>query len=131
MTETTPHPNRTKTYNQAEIDELIMTEMQETDRAMEIAAEANLDYTEISEQMYKVLQDVEDIMLNQLTDVFQLSSWVATLVDTFDFKVCNKQEWESFSKHYNWETGEVTTHPLTNSWSILMTPTCTSWTGMN
>src|SRR6266478_7892864 len=60
--------------------------------------------------MCNVLQDVEDIMLNQMTDVFQLSNWVATLVDTFGIRICDKQEWESFSKHYNQDMGEVTAY---------------------
>ena len=48
-TETTPCPNHTKMYNQDEVDELIMSEIEETEHAIEIAADANLDYIEISE----------------------------------------------------------------------------------
>ena len=48
-TETTPQPNHTKKYNQDEVDELIMVEMEEAEHAMEIAADVNLDYIEISE----------------------------------------------------------------------------------
>ncbi len=107
--ETTPCPNRTKKYNQDEVDKLIMVEMEEAEHAMEIAADANLDYIEISERMCNILQDVEDIMSNQLTDVFQLSNWVTTLIDTFGLKVCDDLKWKSFSNHYNHITGEVTT----------------------
>src|SRR5260370_6774554 len=55
-----------------------------------------------------MLQDVEDIMANQMSDIFQLSSWVAAIADMFDLRVCNKQEWKEFSNHYNWVMGEVT-----------------------
>src|SRR5258708_32648256 len=58
--------------------------------------------------MSNVLQDVEDIMLQQVSDVFQLSSWVATIVLKFRLKVCDEQEWGYFNRHFNHETGKIT-----------------------
>src|SRR5260370_39034445 len=58
--------------------------------------------------MCNILQDVEDIMSNQLTDVFELSKWVANHVDMVGLKVCNDQEWKYFNNHYNQATGVVT-----------------------
>src|SRR5260370_14425169 len=87
-----------------------MAEMEETEHTMEIAADTNLDYIEISKHMCNVLQDVEDIMANQLTDIFQLSKWVANVTNTFSLKICNEEEWEIFSNQYNQVTGEVTNY---------------------
>ncbi len=100
-TETTPRANHTQAYNQAKVDELIMSEIQDTEQAMATAADANLDYIKISAWLFDVLQDAEDIMTNQMTNIFQLSNWVASIVDLFSLKVCDAQEWKSFSKHYN------------------------------
>src|SRR5260370_31703109 len=87
-----------------------MAEMEEAEHAMEIAVDTNLNYIEISKCMCNVLQDVEDIMANQLTNVFQLSKWVANIADIFSLKICNEEEWEAFNNQYNQVTGEVTNY---------------------
>src|SRR5258708_26383985 len=58
--------------------------------------------------MSNMLQDVEDIVMQQVSDVFQLSSWVSSIVSMFGLKVCDEQEWEFFNRHFNCETGEIT-----------------------
>ena len=93
-TDTTPQPNQTQKHNQAEVNELIMAEMEETEHAMEIAADANLNYIKISKHMCNVLQDVEDIMLNQMSDIFQLKKWVANVANILGLKVCNEEDWK-------------------------------------
>ncbi len=62
-------------------------------QAIATVARAKLDYVEINEHMSNVLQDVEDIMLQQVSNIFQLSSWVARIISMFKLKVCDKQEW--------------------------------------
>src|SRR5260370_4239242 len=57
--------------------------------------------------MYSILQDVDNIMYNQLSDVFDLSQWVVNIVTLFDLRVCDAEEWKSFSNHYNHGTGKV------------------------
>src|SRR5260370_21922430 len=94
-----------KKYNQTEVDEHIMAELQETEKAMELVANANMDYIEISKQKCNMLQDMEDIMSNQLGNIFKLSKWVVNLMDLVSLKVCDEQEWEHLSNHYNQATG--------------------------
>ncbi len=77
-------------------------------QAIATAARAKLDYVKINECMSDVLQDVEDIMIQQVSDIFQLSSWVARIISMFELKVCDEQEWTCFGRHFNHETGEVT-----------------------
>ena len=46
--------------------------------------------------------------VNQLSDIFELSKWVANLMDIVGLKVCDEQEWKHLSNHYNQATGAVT-----------------------
>src|SRR6266478_6359361 len=64
--------------------------------------------------MCNVLQDVDDIMSNQLSDVFQLLDWVVNIINIFGFKICNDQEWKMFNNRYNWDMGVVTTYNPTH-----------------
>ena len=59
--------------------------------------------------MYSILQDVDNIMYNQLSDIFELPQWVVNVATLFSLKICDDLEWKNFSKHYNHETGEVIT----------------------
>ncbi len=72
------------------------------------AARANLDYVKINDQLSNVLQDVDDIMTQQVSDVFQLSSWLSSIISLFGLKICDEQEWQNFNRHYNRKTGEIT-----------------------
>ncbi len=85
------------------------TETRDIDEAIEAAAECDLNYIKVTKHLGNVLDDVEDILTNQRSDLFQLSSWLAKIITTFGLKVCSKNEWNCFSTHYNQETGEVTT----------------------
>src|SRR5260221_8271666 len=73
-----------------------------------MAARANLNYVKINDQLSNVLQDVDDIMTQQVSDVFQLSSWLSSVISLFRLKICDKQEWQNFNRHYNRKTGEIT-----------------------
>ena len=72
-------------------------------------ARANLDYVKINDRLSNVLQDIDDIMTQQVSDVFQLSSWLSRVISLFGLKICDEQEWQNFNRHYNHETGEITT----------------------
>ena len=72
------------------------------------AARANLDYVKINGRLSDVLQDIDDIMLQQVSDVFQLSSWLSRVITLFRLRVCDEDEWHTFNRHYNRETGEIT-----------------------
>ncbi len=109
VTETTLHTKCTLQFNPNEDNDNDMcTEPCSIEEAIAAAARANLDYVKINEHMSDVLQDIEDIMLQQVSDVFQLSSWVTRIISIFRLKVCDKQEWEYFNRHFNCETGKIT-----------------------
>ncbi len=44
------------------------------EEAIAAVARAKLDYVKINEHMSGILQDIKDIMLQQVSDIFQLSS---------------------------------------------------------
>src|SRR5258708_28339649 len=75
---------------------------------MATAARANLDYVKINDQLSNILQDVDDIMTQQVSDVFQLLSWLSSIISIFGLRICDKQEWQNFNSHYNQDTGEIT-----------------------
>src|SRR5260370_19712996 len=89
-------------------DKIMVSKTLNTDVAVAAAAEHNLDYVKINKHMYNALQDVDDIMYNQLSDIFDLPQWVVNIATLFGLRVCNDQEWKSFNNHYNHETSEVT-----------------------
>ncbi len=97
--------------------------------AIAAATRAKLDYVKINKQMSDMLQDVEDIMMQQVSDVFQLSSWVSSIISMFGLKVCNEQEWEFFNRHFNHETGKITAS--TTSKTIYMPYNNTTMTKVN
>src|SRR5258707_10373173 len=68
---------------------------------MATAARANLDYVKINDQLSNILQDVDDIMTQQVSDVFQLLSWLSSIISIFGLRICDKQEWQNFNSHYN------------------------------
>ena len=108
-TDTTPHAKRTLQFNFQEEDNKYMhSKPRSIEQAIATAARAKLDYVTINERMSDILQDVEEIMLQQVSNIFQLSSWVARIVSMFELKVCDEQEWAHFSRHFNRETGEIT-----------------------
>src|SRR5258708_34750300 len=75
---------------------------------MATAARANLNYVKINDWLSNVLQDVDDIMTQQVSDVFQLLSWLSSVISLFGLKICDEQEWQNFNRHYNHDTGEIT-----------------------
>ena len=111
--ETTPRAQRTSTQTSSHADEDEHITPRSIDMGIGIAAAAanhDLDYGKINECMYNVLQDVDNILLNQMSDVFDLPKWVTNMVNLLDLKVCDKYEWKLFNDHYNRETGELTAH---------------------
>ncbi len=70
-------------------------------KATATAARAKLNYVKINDCLNDVLHDVDDILEQQVTDIFQLSNWVASVMALFGLRVCNKKEWHDFSKHYD------------------------------
>ncbi len=72
------------------------------------AARAKLDYVKINDHLNNILHNINDILEQQVSDIFQLSSWVASIVTMFGLRVCDEKEWHHFNKHYDQETGEVT-----------------------
>src|SRR5258708_886546 len=70
-------------------------------------AKCNIDYIRVNDCLGKVLQDVEDIMMNQMSDMFQLSDWMIKVINIFELKICSKNEWDCFSNYYNRNTGEM------------------------
>ncbi len=73
------------------------------------AARANLNYIKINDWLSNVLHNVDDIMTQQVSDVFQLLSWLSSVISIFRLKICDEQEWQNFNRHYNCNTGEITT----------------------
>src|SRR5258708_21176289 len=71
------------------------------------AARGNLDFVKINGCLSDVLQDIDDIMLQQVSDVFQLLNWLSRVISTFRLKVCNEEEWHIFNRHYNCNTSEI------------------------
>jgi len=57
-------------------DEFMDPKTIDADLAIATAAEGNLYYVKISDHMYNVLQDLEPIMMNQMSDIFDLLNWV-------------------------------------------------------
>src|SRR5258708_991589 len=120
VTDTTPCTKCTLQFNFQEEDNKYMhSKPCNIKQAIAAAARAKLDYVKINECMSNILQDVKDIMIQQVFDIFQLSSWVARIISMFELKVCNKQEWTHFNRHFNCETGEVT---ASNSTKTIYTP---------
>src|SRR5258708_15857560 len=70
-------------------------------------AKCNIDYIRVNDCLGKVLQDVEDIMMNQKSDLVQHSDWMIKVVNIFELKICSKNEWDCFSNYYNRNTGEM------------------------
>ncbi len=70
-------------------------------KATAAAARAKLNYVKINDQLNDVLHDIDDILEQQVSDVFQLSSWVTSIMAMFGLRICNKKEWHNFSKHYD------------------------------
>ncbi len=107
--ETTPRAIRTMHFNhQEEDDDEMYAELCSIVENTAAAARANLDYVKINGCLSDVLEDIDDIMLQQVSDVFQLSSWLSRVISMFGLKVCNEQEWHIFNRHYNCNTGEIT-----------------------
>ena len=114
-TETTLHAQHTGTQmlNYKDKDDTMDPQFMGMNRAaVEAAAEHNLDYVKVNECMYSILQDVDDIMYNQLSNIFDLLQWVANVVALFGLRVCDKQEQKNFNNHYNHETSEVTAYKI-------------------
>ncbi len=102
-TDTTPCAKRIRSQSVNYADEVNFTdaEMLDIHKAIATAAECSIDYIKVKEHLDRVLLDVEDIMMNQVSDEFQLSNWVTKVVNTFKLKICSKNEWDCFSNHYN------------------------------
>ena len=108
-TETTPRATRTTHFNpHEENEEDFYMEPLSIAEATAAAARAKLDYAKINDCMNDVLHDIDDIMEQQVSDIFQLPNWVASVVAMFGLRVCDEKEWQVFSKHYDRATGEVT-----------------------
>src|SRR5258707_2668781 len=106
---TTPHAICIMHFNhQEEDDEEMYAEPHSIVQNTAAAARANLDYVKINGRLSDVLEDIDDIMLQQVSDVFQLSSWLSRVISIFGLKVCDEQEWHIFNRHYNCNTGEIT-----------------------
>ncbi len=107
--ETTPHAICIMHFNHQEEDnEEMYAELCSIVQNTAAAARANLDYVKINGRLSDVLEDIDDIMLQQVSDVFQLSSWLSRVISIFGLKVCDEQEWHTFNRHYNRNTGEIT-----------------------
>src|SRR5258708_1016535 len=107
--ETTPRAMRTSHSSpHEENEEDFYMEPLSIAEATAAAARAKLDYVKINDCLNDVLHDVDDILEQQVADIFQLSNWVASVVAMFGLRVCDEKEWHDFSKHYDRATGEVT-----------------------
>src|SRR5258708_4119770 len=107
--ETTPHTMHTSHSSpHKENEEDFYMEPLSITEATAAAARAKLDYVKINDHLNDILHDVDDILEQQVADIFQLSNWVASIVAMFGLRVCDKKEWHDFSKHYDQATGEVT-----------------------
>src|SRR5258707_15622729 len=95
--------------HQEEDDEEMYMEPHSIIQNTAAAARANLNYIKINDWLSNVLQDVDDIMTQQVSDVFQLLSWLSSVISIFRLKNCDEQEWQNFNRHYNCNTGEITT----------------------
>ncbi len=107
--ETTLHTMHTMHFSHQEEDdeEMYMTPWSIIKNTA-AAARANLDFVKINGCLSDVLQDIDDIMLQQVSDVFQLLNWLSRVISTFRLKVCNEEEWHIFNRHYNCNTSEIT-----------------------
>src|SRR5258707_9416288 len=99
-TETTPCTMQTTHYSPHEADEedRYMEPLSIT-KATDAAARAKLDYVKINDHLNDVLHDIDDILEQQVSDVFQLLSWVASIVAMFRLRVCDEKECHHFNKH--------------------------------
>ncbi len=70
-------------------------------KATAAAARAKLDYVKINDCLNNVLHNIDNILEQQVSDIFQLLSWVASVVAMFGLRICDKKEWHYFNKHYD------------------------------